>query len=128
MAGPTDVAVVQQFIAALNRNDRDAARELLADDLVAAITNADGGADYVSSAQAYLDRVPDLESAEYQLEVPNILPIEKDLVLVMVVVRANRHGKELRNHSGQLARVREGRITHLWMVEALPQYSDEFWS
>ena len=123
-----NVAIVEAFIAALNTNDLDAAGELLAPDLVAAITNRESGADYVSSREAYLARVPDLDSAEYTLETPNILAIEDDLVLVMVVVRASRNGRELRNHSGQLARVREGMITHLWMVEALPEYSDEFWS
>jgi hypothetical protein len=35
----------------------------------------------------------------------------------------------LHNHAGFLARFDdEGRVDELWMVDALPAYSDEFWS
>ena len=34
----------------------------------------------------------------------------------------------LHNFSGQLAAVNNGKLTELWMVEALPAESDEFWS
>ena len=46
----------------------------------------------------------------------------------MVVVHAERGGRSLHNFSGQLATVRDGLITELWMVDALPAESDRFWS
>ena len=39
-----------------------------------------------------------------------------------------RRGRTLHNHAAFLARVRQGRVTELWMVDALPADSDEFWS
>jgi hypothetical protein len=46
----------------------------------------------------------------------------------MVEVHAARRGLTLHNFSGQLAAVRDGTITELWMVDALPEESDRFWS
>jgi hypothetical protein len=43
-------------------------------------------------------------------------------------VRAERQGRTLHNFAGFLTRVAEGRITELWMVDAKPASSDEFWS
>lgn len=37
-------------------------------------------------------------------------------------------GKTKHNHAAYLSRVQDGQVTELWMVEALPAYSDEFWS
>jgi hypothetical protein len=54
--------------------------------------------------------------------------VEPGRVLVMVEVHAARRGRTLHNFSGQLASVRAGRITSLWMVDALPAASDRFWS
>ena len=40
-----------------------------------------------------------------------------------------RKGRTLHNHAGFLARFdAAGRLDELWMVDALPAYSDEFWS
>jgi len=46
----------------------------------------------------------------------------------MVEIRAERGGKTLHNHAAYLSLVQEGQVTELWMVEALPAYSDDFWS
>jgi hypothetical protein len=47
----------------------------------------------------------------------------------MVEIRAGRGGRELHNFGAFLSRIDgEGRIVDLWMVDALPAYSDEFWS
>jgi hypothetical protein len=54
--------------------------------------------------------------------------IDAERVLAMVVVRARRGNKTLQNYSGQLVTVVDGRLTELWMVEALPAESDDFWS
>lgn len=47
----------------------------------------------------------------------------------MVEFKAERKGRTLHNHAGFLARFDgDVRIDELWMVDALPAYSDEFWS
>ncbi len=46
----------------------------------------------------------------------------------MVEVAAARGDRTLPNHAAHLLRVRNGEITQMWMVEALPAYSAEFWS
>jgi ketosteroid isomerase-like protein len=127
---PADAtAVVQQFVAAFQAGDLDAITALLAPGFVGHITTADGGVqsancdEFVASVRAM-----DVTSADLQLTVPNIVEVEPGQVLVMVVVQAERGGRSLHNFSGQLATIRDGRITELWMVDALPAESDRFWS
>ncbi|HSJ74334.1 MAG TPA: hypothetical protein VK904_08450 [Miltoncostaeaceae bacterium] len=57
-----------------------------------------------------------------------MLEVDERLVLAMVEIRAERRGDHLHNHAAFLARLEEGRITHLWMVEAQPAHSHEFWA
>ena len=48
--------------------------------------------------------------------------------MTMVAIRATRRGLDLHNHAAFLTRVVDGRVAELWMIEAEPAYSDEFWS
>ena len=48
--------------------------------------------------------------------------------MTMVEIRAERGGRQLHNFAAFLAQVSDGKVTKLWMVDALPAYSDEFWS
>jgi hypothetical protein len=57
-----------------------------------------------------------------------ILPIDDERVLAMVEIKAERDGRRLHNFAAFLAQVRDGKVKTLWMVDALPAYSDEFWS
>jgi ketosteroid isomerase-like protein len=124
---PRDVALA--FVRAFGSADLDALGALLADDFVGHVTTADGGVVEVDR-EGYVDSVRsmDVATANLRLEVPNIVEVGMDRVLVMVVVHAARGGKTLHNFSGQLATVASGRLTELWMVDALPAESDEFWS
>jgi ketosteroid isomerase-like protein len=113
---------------AYGRGDLDAVRDALAPGLVAYVTTADGGADRVEGRDAYLARLPDLRAAGGALEVAQTLEVEHGLGLAMVEIRAERGGDRLHNHAAFLARIAGGAITHLWMVEAQPAHSDDFWS
>jgi len=67
--------------------------------------------------------------AEYSATVTQAVSVSRARVLAMVEIRATRKGRELHNHAGFLARFDDdGHIDELWMVDALPAYSDEFWS
>jgi ketosteroid isomerase-like protein len=105
-------------------------RALLADDLRAYVTNADGGIDEVVGADAYLARVEamDLPSARFSVSVTQMVAPSSKQVMVMVEVRAARGGRSLHNHAAHLLSVRDGRIGEWRMVEALPADSDAFWS
>lgn len=122
-------AVVDRFLGAFEQADLVGLRELLDDGFVGRVTSADGGTvevtadEYVASIAAM-----DVPTADLQLTVPDITTIGDDTVLVMIEVRAARNGRTLHNFSGQLAKVRDGRIVELSMVDALPSESDLFWS
>jgi hypothetical protein len=75
MASDDLTRLARRFFEAYGNGDLAAVSSALADDVVAYVTNADGGA-----------------------------------------------------FASFLARVRDGRVTKLWMVEAHPAESDEFWS
>jgi hypothetical protein len=57
-----------------------------------------------------------------------VLPVDGVRVLTMVEIRAERDGRQLHNLAAFLAEVGDGKVTRLWMVDALPAYSDVFWS
>jgi hypothetical protein len=93
------------------------------------VATADGGTrevdrdSYVTSVRAM-----DVGTANLQLTVPNVVEVEPGRVLVTVEVHAARGARTLHTFSGPLLTVRDGRITGLWMVDALPEESDRFWS
>ncbi len=121
-------AVTRRFVDAFAAADFDTMRRLLADDLTAYVTNSAGGVDRVDGRGGYLARIPDLASAHYSISVTQSVTVAPDQALTMVEIHAERGSKTLHNHAAYLSRVREGQITELWMVEALPADSDDFWS
>ncbi|MGH3453365.1 MAG: nuclear transport factor 2 family protein [Nocardioidaceae bacterium] len=126
VARPEQVA--RTLFEAYAAGDLATMRGCLADDLVGWITNRDGGVGRTDGADAYLSRLPDLSEAELEVGITQVLGIDDERAMVMVAIRATRHGKDLHNYAAFLARVEDGRVVELWMVEAQPAYSDEFWS
>jgi ketosteroid isomerase-like protein len=128
LSGEDLAALLRRFLRAYGDGDLAAVRAGLGDDLVAYVTNADGGADLVEGAERYLERLPDLRAAGGTIEVTQTLEVNTELVLAMIEIRAERGGRELHNFASLLARIADGRIATLWMVEAQPAHSNEFWS
>jgi ketosteroid isomerase-like protein len=127
MADPADVS--RAFFQAYADGDRDQAASLLAEDVTAYITNAEGGVDEVTSRDDYMARVPDLKEAGGTAAITQVVGIDEQRAMTMVEIKVpDRKGKSLHNHAAFLARVEGEEIAELWMVEALPSYSDEFWS
>jgi|SoiMethySBSTD1v2_1073268.scaffolds.fasta_scaffold151376_5 ketosteroid isomerase-like protein len=125
-ASPESVA--RTLFESYAAGDMDAVRACLADDLVGWITNRDGGVDRTDGADAYLARLQDLSEAALEARITQVLGIDDERAMTMVAIRAARRGLDLHNHAAFLARVVDGRVAELWMVEAQPAYSDEFWS
>jgi ketosteroid isomerase-like protein len=119
---------LRALLAAYGRGDLDAVRDRLAAGLVAYVTTPDGGADRVEGRDAYLARLPDLRAAGGSVAVDQVLAVDDGLVLAMVEIRAARGGDRLHNHAALLARVEDGLVARLWMVEAQPAHSDAFWA
>jgi ketosteroid isomerase-like protein len=120
--------VVLGFLRTFARGDLRVLRESLTDDFTGHITTADGGVRDVDR-DGYVEsvRAMDVPTAHLQLDVPNVVEIEPGRVLVMVEVHAQRSGRTLHNFSGQLVTVVDGKLSEIWMVDALPAESDDFW-
>lgn len=103
-------------------------RALLAEDLIAYITNADAGVDRVEGRDNFMSRLPDLAGAELSTALTQIVAIDEERVMTMLEIKAERGGRTLHNFAAFLARTSEGQVAELWMVDAKPAYSDEFWS
>lgn len=121
-------AVARQLFDAYGAGDLAAFRDLLADDLTAYVTNAAAGVDELRGVEAYMSRLPDLHAAGGHLRITQVLPVGDAHVLTMVEIRAERDGRQLHNFAAFLAEVAHGKVTRLWMVDALPADSDEFWA
>lgn len=129
-SGDTGV-LVKQPLDAFSGADLEGMRSLLADDLVAYVTNADGGMDRVDGAAEYLSRVRamDLSSARFSVTLTQVpVVVDAENVLAMVEIRAARRGKSLHNFAAHMLRIRAGRVVGWWMTDAKPAESDEFWS
>ncbi|HEY1317387.1 MAG TPA: nuclear transport factor 2 family protein [Gaiella sp.] len=120
--------LARAFFGAYGEGDLETVRALLAEDAVVYVTNAEGGVDRVAGRDRAMARLPDLTGAEWSTQITQVAVVDEERVMTMIEVRAARKGKELHNYAAFLARVSAERISDLWMVEALPAYSDEFWS
>jgi ketosteroid isomerase-like protein len=127
----TTASIAERFIAAFSAADFEAMRGLLAPDLVAWVTGADGEMARIEGRDAYLGRIEamDLPAADFGVELTQP-PVEvgSDRVMLMVEVRAERGGRTLHNFAGHLLRIEGERIAEWWMVDAKPAESDAFWA
>jgi len=124
--GPERLA--RAFFDAYGDGDLETVRSLLAEDVVSYITNAQAGVDRVEGRDGFMARLPDTQGAELRTAMTQVLGIDAERVMTMIEVSAERKDMTLHNFAAFLARVADGRIQELWMVEARPAYSDEFWS
>ncbi|MDQ5834613.1 MAG: nuclear transport factor 2 family protein, partial [Actinomycetota bacterium] len=89
-------------------------RSMLDEDVVAYITNAEGGQDRVEGRDEYLGRVEamDLPSARFSVELTQApVAVDAEQVLLMVEIRAQRAGRSLHNFAAHLLRVAGGRVS-----------------
>lgn len=121
-------ALATKLFESYGAGDLETMGSLLAADMVGYVTNADGGVDVAEGRDGYMARLPDLDGARLATRITQVLAIDDERVLTMIAIKAEREGRSLENHAAFLARVRDGLVAELWMVEAQPAYSDEFWS
>jgi ketosteroid isomerase-like protein len=120
--------LARDLFEAYGEGDLETMRSLLAEDLSAYITNAAAGVDRVEGRDNFMSRLPDLAGAELSTAITQIVGIDEERVMTMIEIKAERQGRMLHNFAAFLARASEGQVVELWMVDAKPAYSDEFWS
>jgi hypothetical protein len=120
-------STLRGLIEAFASHDEEGMRAALAEDMTAYVTNAEGGVHPVHGRESYLPRLLALKAPELSVTVTQSVTVSSDQAMLMVEIRAERKGKSLHNFSAFLARIRDDHVSELWMVEALPAYSDEFW-
>jgi hypothetical protein len=125
MPGPEQV--VRSLVEAFSAHDEQGMKAALADDVTAYVTNGEGGVDAVHGRDAYVQRLLALQAPELAVDVTQSVTVAPDQALTMCEVRAERNEQTLHNFAAFLATVVDDQIIELWMVEALPAYSDEFW-
>jgi ketosteroid isomerase-like protein len=103
-------------------------RSLFASEAVSFITNGEGGVDRVEGRDGFMARLPDLSGAEISTAITQVVEIDPERAMTMVEVKAARGGRTLHNFAAFLTRLSEGRVVELWMVDAKPAESDDFWS
>lgn len=124
-------SVAERFLDAFSAADFPAMRKLLAPDLVAWVTDAEGAMGRVEGRGRYLARIEamDLPAARFSVELTQApVPVGPDLVMLMVEVHAERGGRQLHNFAAHLLRIDGGQIAEWWMVDAKPAESDAFWA
>jgi len=129
MPGTDPTETVRRFIEAVDSADSRAIAGFLAEDLVADITEPDASTREVHGRDAYMASIDamNLPAVRPSIKATQIARVSDTQALAMIEIRANRKGRTLHNFTGQLMTVKDGLVTRIWMVEALPEESDIFW-
>ena len=122
------VQLARTLFGAYAEGDLQTLRSLLAEDMVSSITNAEAGVDRVTGRDGFMARLPDTSDAQLSTAVTQVLAVDDARVMTMIEVKARRGDSTLHNFAAFLLRVSDGLVQELWMVEAQPAHSDEFWS
>jgi len=120
--------MVSNFISSFSIGDQAKTTSFLDENVISYITNSDRMAKKLQSRSEFMTSIPnDLSTIKPTVTITQTLSVKRNLVLTMTEVKAERKGKKLHNHAAYLMKVRNKKITHIWMVDALPAYSDQFW-
>jgi hypothetical protein len=124
---PDPAVPLRALIDAFSAQDETAMRSALTEEMTAYVTNAEGGVDQVRGRDAYLPRLLALKAPTLSVRETQSVTVAPDQALLMVEIRAERKGRSLHNFAAFLGTVTGDQISKLWMVEALPASSDQFW-
>ena len=126
----TNISIVKAFVDAFNAADLSALADCLAEDLIADVTQRDGSTKTTKGRDTYVALIEqlDISTVHPKLTITQIAEVNTEQVMVMIEVRASRKGRQLHNFAAFLITVHNQKMQRIWMVEALPAESDEFWS
>ena len=126
MAGPE--AILSSLLDAYAARDADAMRAVLPMTCGCGSPTPRGECDPLEGSDLFVASLLSLEAPVFDVGMTQLVRVSDDQALTMLEVRAERNGRSLHNFTSFLGRVHDDRIAELWMVEALPAYSAEFWS
>lgn len=120
--------IVNNFILSFSSGNTEQIASFLSEKMTGYVTNAEAKANKTVGREAFMATIPcDIETVKPEVKITQILSVKRNLILVMVEVNAQRKGKQLHNHAAFLIRIKLKKIDEIYMVDALPKYSDEFW-
>lgn len=121
--------LARDYLASFNEINFSKMAHCFDNQLVAYVTNSTSQADTVVGSEEFIARVKamNMHEVDFHINLTQILSIEDDLVMVMVEVKASKNTKKLHNFATHLLKIKNNKIIKIWMVEALPAYSEEFW-
>ena len=79
--------LARDLFEAYGEGELETMRALLAEDLIAFITNADAGVDRVEGRDNFMSRLPDLAGAELSTAITQIVAIDEERVMTMLEIK-----------------------------------------
>lgn len=121
--------ICRDFIKYFELADYDNMRKILSKEIKSYVTNAEGGVNLIVGSEELIKNLSymDVKIVKPKLNITQIAVVDRIQVMFMVEIKAKRQGKELHNFATFLLNIKDGLIYEMRMVEALPEYSDEFW-
>jgi ketosteroid isomerase-like protein len=130
MAHP-NADLVREGVAAFQRGDLDALQRLyFAEDIGYHVPGRSPVAgDYKGTAQvlAFFGRLFELSGGTLQVELHDVVANDQHAV-ALLVIRAERAGKQLQDNTVLTCHIRDGKITEIWSHDTDLYAVDEFWS
>lgn len=122
-------AIVTSFIQAYATVDLAKLESLFLPNAIFHMTTPDGSSQPIG-VQAFIQNVIDLDvkTVQPQLTIKQTVQTAAQQVLTMVEVQAQKNKKSLHNFAGFLINFEDGKIASIFMVDALPAYSADFWT
>lgn len=129
MPDDPNIALAHAFVEAFDRADLDGIAACLSEDLVAEVTQKDADTIELHGRAAYMASVEalDIPTVRPRVWTTQVAMVSEDQVLFMTEVQVDRKGRHLHNFAAFLCTISENLIQRIWMVEARPAESDEFW-
>ncbi len=121
--------LTESFMKSFSKADFVRLDKLLDTNVKSYMTNREGGVNLIEGSLALITNLKslDVETVKPTIKITQINEINAFQVLVMIEIQANRNAKSLHNFAAYLITFHNEKIIEIQMVEAKPQYSDEFW-
>jgi uncharacterized protein len=130
MAHPNEDRTREGF-AAFGRGDFDALKDQFwADDIryhVPGRSSTSGDYEGVDQVLGLFGQMAELTGGTVRVELHDVLANDEHAV-TLFTLRAERPGKQLEDHVVQVAHIRDGKTTEVWLHPGDPDAMAEFWS
>ncbi len=125
----SNLETVEFLIQKYGDLDFEGLRPVLSKNIISHITNKNGGTDIEYGPDNLIRRQEALkyQGVDLNLTILQSVPINPHQVMTLVHVQAKLNDTHFENYAGFLFTLENSLITEMWMVEAKPEGSDNFW-